>query len=78
MDLNVKREYGHPELPWKVVGVEDDDVTVLYECNSSEACVRFLTGYTRRENAGNWDRIAVVDTRSEPIYVLRMWEREED
>lgn len=64
--------------PFQVVGIDDADgsATVLYESSSSSACYHWHLRYISTENAGNWNHIEILDTRSECAERLWWWERE--
>ena len=68
------------EKPFQIVGVDTDDgsATVLFEFDSSGEARSCMRRYVSRENAGNWDRIEVLDTRSECAETLWTWERDEE
>ena len=66
------------EHPFQVVGIDEDgSATVLQDFTNSAEARAWFQRYVSRENAGNWPRVEVLDTRSECAETLWSWERED-
>ena len=49
---------------YRVIGNHEmSDATLLEDFDLCSEAIRFAQGYTRRENMGNWDVVAVVDQK---------------
>ena len=56
---------------FSVYGIDKRKRTLLHETEPLSAAIRWLNGYTRYENAGNWETIIVKDSKGNTVHV---WE----
>lgn len=63
---------------FQVIGIdtEDGSATVLQDFTNSAEARTWFQRYVGRENAGNWPRVEVLDTRSECAETLWWWSSE--
>lgn len=62
--------------PFHVVGIDEEDgsSTILEQFDNSGEAREWMTRYASKENAGNWKRIEVLDTREECSETVASWE----
>lgn len=64
------------QAPFDVVGIDEDGQhTALMAFASSSEAREWMLRYASRENAGGWNELQVLDTRSECAETMFVWER---